>query len=275
MNLLYCGDENVRDGLYLSALSLARQTDQPLHLYVLTMTLQFYGKDYQPLPEELASDLEKVLKQTNSESTVQIFDVGKLFERELPQHNLNTRFTPYCMLRLYADEIDEIPDRILYLDTDVICLKDPTYFYEQDLEGLELAGVLDNYGRFLFHQNKLEFDYMNSGVLLLNMKQIRKTDLFGKAREMCMSKAMFMPDQSAINKLVSAGRLWPRQYNEQRRLDDQTVFLHFTTSFRLLPYLHLVKVKPWNEQGVHDILHYDELDPLYRQLADLKEKGEL
>lgn len=34
---------------------------------------------------------------------------------------MGTRFTPCCMLRLYADRIPELPDRLLYLDTDVLC----------------------------------------------------------------------------------------------------------------------------------------------------------
>ncbi len=36
---------------------------------------------------------------------------------------MKTRFTPCCMLRLFADEILELPDKILYLDNDVICRK--------------------------------------------------------------------------------------------------------------------------------------------------------
>lgn len=36
---------------------------------------------------------------------------------------MQSRFTACCMLRLFADKTD-IKDRVLYLDTDVLCRKD-------------------------------------------------------------------------------------------------------------------------------------------------------
>lgn len=68
------------------------------------------------------------------------------------------------------------------------------------------------------------------------MKKIRETELFKKAREMCQNKKMFMPDQSSLNKLSVGKKIEKRKYNEQRRLKKDTVFQHFTTSFRLLPF---------------------------------------
>lgn len=56
---------------------------------------------------------------------------------------METRFTPYAMLRLFADQIPQIPDRILYLDDDIIIRKDISDFYDQDLTNTELVGVLD------------------------------------------------------------------------------------------------------------------------------------
>ena len=66
---------------------------------------------------------------------------------------------------------------------------------------MKLHGSLDYYGKWFFKNKKIKFNYINSGVLLLNMKKIRETGLFKKAREMCQNKKMFMPDQSSLNKL--------------------------------------------------------------------------
>lgn len=264
MNLLYCGDTNIAQGLALSVLSVNNHVSEPLHIYVLTMSLEWNGKIYHPIDQETIERIRSVIQKQNPESTIQVIDLGWLFQKELPTTNLSTRFTPYCMLRLFADEID-LPDKILYLDTDVLCRKDPMPFYEQDLEGIELAGVLDHYGQWFFHQKPFRFDYMNSGVLLLNLKEIKKTGLFKNARKMCIEKQMFMPDQSAINKLVQSKRLWPRKYNEQRRLYEDTIFQHFTTSFRFFPLFHLVSVKPWDRKGVHETLGLSEYDSLYSE----------
>lgn len=96
---------------------------------------------------------------------------------------MKTRFTPYAMLRLFADQIEEIPDQILYLDDDIIVRRDLTQFYNQTLGKIEFVGVLDYWGKFFFHNwhSRHLFDYINSGVLLLNMTEIRKTGLFKKS----------------------------------------------------------------------------------------------
>lgn len=101
---------------------------------------------------------------------------------------------------------------------------------------MKLHGSLDYYGKWFFKNKKIKFNYINSGVLLLNLKKIRETELFKKAREMCQNKKMFMPDQSSLNKLSVGKKIEKRKYNEQRRLKKDTVFQHFTTSFRLLPF---------------------------------------
>ena len=86
---------------------------------------------------------------------------------------------------------------------------------------------------------------------------------------------MFLPDQSAINKLCESKKIWPRKYNEQRKLHANTVFQHFTTSFRLFPWFHTVSVKPWNIDGMHKTLglyQYDELLSRYIKYKESYEK---
>jgi hypothetical protein len=87
---------------------------------------------------------------------------------------------------------------------------------------------------------------------------------------MCESKKMFMPDQSALNKLCKNKIICSRQYNEQRRLHDNTVFQHFTTSFRFFPYFHSVTVKPWNIEGMHNVLKLHEYDDLLEEYTNVK-----
>lgn len=127
---------------------------------------------------------------------------------------------------------------------------------------MNLHGSLDYYGKWFFKNKKIKFNYINSGVLLLNLEKIRQTKLFKRAREMCKEKKMFMPDQSSINKLSVGKKIEQRKYNEQRRLKKDTVFQHFTTSFRLLPFFHKVTIKPWNIEKVHKKLKIFEYDDI-------------
>lgn len=39
MNILFCGDHSVEDGILIATLSLIKHVREPLHIYVMTMTL--------------------------------------------------------------------------------------------------------------------------------------------------------------------------------------------------------------------------------------------
>ncbi len=263
-------------GLVLSALSLSRHIKEPLHIYIMTMSLWANGRSYAPVSERTVLFLEGHLREKKAGSGVRLFDVSTEFQKRLPISNMDSRFTPYCMLRLYADLIPEIPDRILYLDEDVLCRRDCSAFYYQAMEGREIAGVLDYYGKWFFRENPLSFDYLNSGVLLLNMKEIRRTRLFRRCRGLCQANRMFMPDQSALNRLAGSKKICDGKYNEQRKLHKDTVFQHFTTSFRFFPFFHMVSVKPWQIERVHEELKLTEYDDLLEEyqtlMAEIKGK---
>lgn len=101
--------------------------------------------------------------------------------------------------------------------------------------------------------------------MLLNLEKIRETGLFKKARKMCQEKKMFMPDQSSLNKIAINKKIYPRKYNEQRKMHEDTALQHFTTSFRLFPILHTVTVKPWNIEEMHNRLKITEYDNILEE----------
>lgn len=274
MNILFCGDRNVQDGLLIAVLSLLENTQEHLDIYVLTLDMSMNGRIYSPIEQTFVDYLnETVSAQYDDRLYTKLIDTTDLFKDETPDANLSTRFTPCCMLRLFADKIDEIPDRILYLDTDVICRRDFGDFYYQNMDGVEIAGVLDYYGRWFFRKNIFKRDYLNSGVLLMNMCKLRKTGLLSSCRHMCTTKQMFMPDQSALNKLSVSKRICERKYNDQRRLHSDTVFQHFTTHFKFFPYVRTETVKPWQTEEVTTILHIPESEygALFAKYYDIKE----
>lgn len=276
MNLLYCGDENMQDGILLSLMSILKEVNEPLHVYILTMAFYNETKVFHPIQPEAVKHLNQLVKEHHTKSSVQLIRVDDLFNQCPPTANMHNHFTPFATLRLYADLVPEIPDCILYLDADVICCKDFTSFYYQELDEFELAAVLDYYGRWFFHQNYLKFDYFNSGILLLNMAKIRQTQLFKRARLRCQKHQMLMPDQSALNKEVSACKLCPRRFNEQHVLQAETVFQHFTTQFRFLPVFHTLTVKPWEIDKMHEVLHlhaHDDLLAAYLQEMKSAQSG--
>ena len=80
-----------------------------------------------------------------------------------------------------------------------------------------------------------------------------------------------MPDQSALNHFATEKKIAPRRYNEQYKLQSDTVIQHFTTSFRFWPIFHTLTVKPWQVERVHEILKLHEYDDILTQYLDLKD----
>lgn len=252
MNILFCGDNGIRDGIFLSALSIYKNTKEKLNIYILTATVNEHCA--------ITQDFSNKLQNKISGSKVYLLDISNLFADYLPTANMGTRFTPLCMLRLFADAVSEIPDRILYLDADVLCRADFSELYHSDISEIEIAGVPDRYGKWFFG-NIFKHDYLNSGVLLMNMANIRKSGLFERCRYMCRNKKMFMPDQSALNKLAVKRKI-PNAYNTQGKIKSNTVFKHFTTFFKFFPYIHTVTIKPWHIEKLHKELGIFEFDDI-------------
>ena len=272
MKLLYSGDVGIAKGCMMSALSVAKASGLPLTVYLLTAKAEYHGREFTPIGEDFAERLEGALRRYNSESRVRLIDMTEAFLTNPPIANMASRFTPFCMLRLYADLSPEISGRVLYLDGDVICLRDPRALYETEMGVCEIMGVADRYGAMLFDGGVFRRSYLNSGVLLMDMEKIRESGLFVRAREMCGVKEMFMPDQTALNKLAVKGLL-PRKYTEQGRERSDTVLRHFTTTLHLFPYPHSQTVKPWDKEKMHKILKNHRYDSLLCECEEIL-KGE-
>ena len=267
MNILYCGDANVGQGIFLSVLSILKHTERDVDIFILTASID----GHMPVGSDFADRLRDVIRDKGNGGDVRLFDITDLFGSCCPEPNMDTRFTPFCMLRLFADLVPEIPDKVLYLDTDVLCRAPFDDMYDTDVSSVEIAGVPDRYGKWFFG-NVLRHDYFNSGVLLMNMKKIRESGLLAGCREMCRTKKIFMPDQSSLNKLAVKKKL-PGRYNAQKKIHKKTVFKHFTTYFRYLPKFRPVTIKPWDYDKVHEVLKIYEFDDIFEEYEKLKEKG--
>ena len=62
MNILYCGDGNITDGIFMSAFSLAKNTDEKLDIFILTAEI---AERNFPIPESFAEKLEKKINEKN------------------------------------------------------------------------------------------------------------------------------------------------------------------------------------------------------------------
>ncbi len=267
--ICYCGNKRIFGGIFMSALSILKNTDAPIEIILLTMDVSYKNPQYIPFSEEQRELLDKTLKAKNPESCARIIDVGELYREHLEKgKNNNNSYTPYASIRLFLDLLD-VPEKLIYLDADIMCLADVREYYETDIENYEFAATLDIVGRRFFRNN-----YCNSGVLLLNIKKIRETGLFARARERVFRKWMMMPDQSAIHKEASAKLLVPYRFNEQRNIKPDTVFKHFCMGYRWRgPFLTSYNYKQWQRLEVHEKLGIFEFDDIYGEFDKILSEG--
>lgn len=242
--------------------------------------------------------LDGLVKKYNPRNSVRLIDATEAFLRDLPERNMGSYFTPCSMLRLYIDKMPELGqlERILYLDYDVVCRGDLRDFYYTDLAEVEAAGVLDIYGRRWYHyhglvgelerpavvdarsesektRTLLRQDYMNSGVMLFNLPECFKAQVFLRARKYCQEKWMLLADQAALNKAVGRRKLMPRKYNEQEEKPrEDTVLHHFSNNFKFWPYFRVQKVKPYEVDKVHKVLKITEYDDILEEYLRLQNK---
>ena len=272
MNILYCGDEGISRGVLVSILSILKHNRGELHFYI--MTIDYTG--VKPFTEKTAKFLDSLVKEVNLKNFVRLIDATEVFVQNLPAKNMGTYFTPCAMLRLYMDKVPELAKckRMLYLDYDVVCRGDLTEFYNTDMAGVEAAGVLDIYGKHFYHYHGLlKQTYMNSGVMLFNLEECRKTGMFEKAVKICVSRKMMLPDQAALNKAIVGRKLMPRKYNEQgERPQTDTVLHHFSNNFKFWPYFRVQKVKPFEIDKIHRVLKITEYDDILEKYSKLKDK---
>ena len=271
MNILYCGDEGIKRGVLVSVLSILKHNLGEINFYIMTIDYD----DVKPFTQKTAKFLDGLVKGVNKKSFVKLIDATEVFKANLPTKNMGSYFTPCSMLRLYIDKVPELNklERILYLDYDVVCRGDLSEFYNTNLDGIEAAGVLDIYGKNFYHYHGLlNFDYMNSGVMLFNVPECMKSGMFEKAVKLCAGRWMMLADQAALNKSIKRRKLMPRKYNEQgERPRKDTVLHHFSNNFKFWPYFRVQKVKPFEVEKIHNVLKITEYDDILNEYNALKD----
>lgn len=189
----------------------------------------------------------------------------------LKDDQITGHITKEAYFRLYAPFF--LPDdmeRILYLDCDIICVDDISDFYNMDFDGNVLAGGrntdLDN----SLYIDRLElpsdFIYINSGVLLFNLKLYKETTSINSLNKFIADNYSILDfqDQDVINKMFCGKmKYFPVYYNFQIGM------LLYNEGGKLIHYTG--PIKPWYDDYNRPFL----AQPYYDVLSRLGELDEL
>ncbi len=267
MDILFCGNEKVFDGVLTAGLSIVKRLEAPasLTIHIFTMELTRVSPDYTAMRQRHAAIIENALRRHNPETFVKLYDVSSLYEERLKENpNEGCYCSPYTLLRLLADLLP-MPDKFLYLDADVMLCRDIRLLYDQDISDVEYAAARDHYGHLLIHPN-----YINAGVLLFNMKRCRETGLFEQARKKLWSKKLMFADQSALVRATTKRKVLPHYFNDQKFLYQNTVIRHFSKRLFYTPYPHTENIKQWHVEKVRQKFGYTCFDDILNEYLEIK-----
>ncbi len=267
INLLYACNDLFFKGVTLSVLSIIKHTKEPIHLYLLSIDLKNLNPNFKLVKQEKIDCLENLMKQVNKLSKITMIDAKEVYEKKIIDKKIEkNKYSPYAFLRLLSSNFDVLPDKLLYLDSDIMALKDISILFNTNIDEYDYAMVRDQVGKFYFSK-----DYCNSGVLLLNMKRLRENKVLEKCIDYILSHFLSsMPDQNALNKISDNILIIDNKYNEQLKINSDTVLYHFNQKTQYLPYIKFINVKQWEIEKVHDILKIHEFDDIFEEYNKIK-----
>ena len=275
VNILLCGNSRVFDGALSELISITNRTKEPINCYIYTMNVSYLKPEYTDISDEQVKFLDQVVKNKNPNNVVTKVDVTDLYKKEFVGcANENAYCTPYTLLRLLVDLVPNMPEKLLYLDIDMMAGGDIKKLYDTDITNYEYAAVKEKYGCWIIRP-----DYINAGMLLMNMKKIRETKLLEKARYKIKNKKMIFADQDAIFWSTTSKKIIPRIYNEQSKFNKKdTIICHFCKRMLWIPYPRTENIKQWQIDEMHKTLKchsFDEDLEEYKKYKKLyEEKGE-
>lgn len=270
--ILFCGNYKVFDGMLSTMLSIFKRSvsKEPLTFFVFTMDVSHLKADYISVSGRQIAFLENLAKSYNPENCVKKIDVTQVYKKEFDScPNEQCYCSPYTLIRLFADLYEEIPEKLLYLDIDLLFNRDIDLLWNIDVENYEYAAARDHYGKFLVNPN-----FVNAGVILFNIKKCRETGLFNKSRELIKTKKLVFADESALIRSTTSKKMLSQRFNDQKFLYKNTVIRHFSKRLFWLPYPHTANIKQWNVTKVHKVFGYENFDDILYEYIYQKTKFE-
>ena len=164
--------------------------------------------------------LHKNLDKEDIENVVENLDLTRfeIKDIKIPKCEIDTfpilekRYPEEIYFRLYASKyLPEDLDRVLYLDADTLVINNLKKFYETDFEGkLFVAATHIRKMLHKFHEVRLDIKedepYVNTGILLINLKELRKINVEEKVTKFLRKneKKLLLPDQDIVTTLFGS-----------------------------------------------------------------------
>ena len=240
MNVLISADKN-----YLSQYKTMLYS---LKKYNSDFTVYFLNKSLSPRKME---KFQKYLKKKINCDCVEI-NMDEALYKNLPPDYERISLETYS--RLFAQfYLPEELDRIIYLDADVICLKNIEESYFQNFDNKSIIGTIDiaEEGIKEEYQDKIGLDlggkhhYINAVIIILNLKKMRKNTSAQAIIKLCndLKDSIIFQDQDIINVLYKGDMKYETKYFNYPLFYTKSIKREELEKIRFFHYVE--SEKPW------------------------------
>ena len=230
IHIFYATDNNYKNYLVLAIKSVLKSSNVRDCLFFHILATNILNKD---IFEEQLVKLKKI-----KFCKIEIIYFKNDLINDFP---IKLHITTTAYLRYFISILKPELNKCLYLDVDTIVLKSLYDFYNINLKNKYSAVVEDKLSSKDKKERLKQFkikNYFNSGVMLLNLKQIRKDNLFERfLKETKYSKFM---DQDVLNFIFNDNVIYlkdaynyiPKNKNFQKINYKNIIILHFAGIFK-------------------------------------------
>lgn len=255
INIVFATDSGYIIPTYIAIFSLLinHKDNRSLRIYIL-ISNSFTEENIQ---------LYKGL-QTKYNCEFFFIEVGNEYEFvRINNHHIKTP----TMYRLLIPKFLHNVDKCVYLDSDLVVEGDIAELFDIDIEGFSVAGVKAFIDINSISDEWLEIlniptdQYINAGVLLLNLQEIRKQNLVEELAQAGNNSKYYYNDQDVINVVFyNSIKLLPLKYNARWRWiypKDRDLYRFYgkknitEAKKQLVIYHYVGRNKPWNCRYTH------------------------
>lgn len=250
INLLYCFDSNYNLMAFSSIISLLDNISEKINIFIIHSN------------SDLLNDIPLNIKNHQNLQELNIYKFNK--EKHIFPNVEDSHVSEATYYRLFLQ--DYIPEEIqflLYLDADVICTKNPLFYFRKKITDIKknkfIISALTQPGLPKVDQRSIDLGvtsgrYFNAGVMLIDVKKWKNLNVKLKAIEIIIQKntELMLWDQDVLN-IIFNGKYQELDENFNYRMDILEFNEHEVR--KLEKNVHLIhyfgKSKPWSIKGVN------------------------
>ncbi|MDR1434731.1 glycosyltransferase family 8 protein [Candidatus Endomicrobiellum devescovinae] len=237
INVLLCFSENytIQSEVLITSILSSKSPNEHFNIHCFVPNFE----------KSATKEVERLVGIMDNKSSIYFYDVP-LFK------NVKSTSASYASLRLLAPKYLKDINKVIYLDIDIVVNKSLKELYDMEMGSYYFAGVIDTvktkdnfkneiWDKFNMYEVK---DYINSGVLLINLKEIRK-DVISYYKLILspefLGDILLYPDQDIINKyfdkkILKISKKWNWLCYDWGKAPDDTVIFHYAGP-----------IKPWGK----------------------------